>query len=62
MSGRFECPSCALDVPAGEPECPFCGYEFPVARTGTRASAWLMIALMLGLGVPLAAWLIGWFG
>jgi hypothetical protein len=56
-----ECPACALDAPAGTPECPFCGYEFPVARAGTRASAWLMIALMAG-GGSVVAYLLGWFG
>ena len=57
-----ECPACAMDGPADAAECPFCGYEFPVARAGTRASAWLMIGLMAGLGVPLVAWLLGWLG
>jgi hypothetical protein len=51
-----------MDGPSGAAECPFCGYEFPVARAGTRASAWLMIVLMAGLGVPLVAWLLGWLG
>ena len=56
-----ECPACALDAPAGTPECPFCGYEFPTARTGTRPSAWLMIALMAGAGSAVA-YLLGWLG
>lgn len=57
-----ECPACAMDGPADGAECPFCGYEFPVARAGTRASAWLMIAIAVGFAVPLAAWLLGWLG
>ena len=56
-----ECPACAMTVPADAPECRVCGYEFPVARTGTRASAWLMIALMAGAG-SVAAYLLGWIG
>ncbi|HEX8385768.1 MAG TPA: zinc ribbon domain-containing protein [Rubricoccaceae bacterium] len=60
MIRLHECPACALDVPVGAVECPFCGYEFPVARAGTRASAWLMIALVAGAVVPLLAWLLGW--
>ena len=49
-----ECPACAMDGPADAAECPFCGYEFPVVRAGTRASAWLMIALAAGLASVVA--------
>ena len=56
-----ECPACAIAGPPDVAECPFCGYEFPVARTGTRASAWLMIALMAGLGSAVA-YALGWLG
>ena len=43
-----------MDGPADAAECPFCGYEFPVVRAGTRASAWLMIALAAGLASVVA--------
>ena len=57
-----ECPSCGLDAPAEADVCPFCAYEFPVAKTGTRLSAWLFVALMVLFAVPLLAWLLGWLG
>lgn len=50
-----------MPSPADAPECPVCGYEFPVPRAGTRASAWLMIALMAGLA-SVVAYLLGWIG
>lgn len=56
-----ECPACAMPTPTEAPECAVCGYEFPVARTGVRASAWLMIALMAGLASVLA-YVLGWIG
>lgn len=62
MPETRECPSCALDAPADAAECPFCGYEFPQPRAGTRPVAWLMIALMVLVAVPLVAWLLGWIG
>ena len=57
-----ECPSCALAVPTDAAACPYCGYEFPVRKAGTRASAWLFVALMALFAVPLLAWLLGLFG
>lgn len=51
-----------MDVPADATVCPVCGYEFPVAKAGVRASAWLFVALMVLLAVPLLAWLLGWLG
>ena len=62
MSGVRECPSCAMEVPSDAEVCPMCGYEFPVPKTGVRASAWLFVALMVLFAVPLLAWLLGWFG
>jgi len=49
-------------VPEDAAECPYCGYEFPVARAGTRATAWLMIGLMVLFALPVLAWLLGWLG
>ena len=60
--GEEECPSCGLAVPEDAAECPYCGYEFPVARAGTRATAWLMIGLMVLFALPVLAWLLGWLG
>lgn len=40
-----ECPSCALDVPAGAEECPYCQYEFPREKPGLKYAA-LLIALL----------------
>ena len=51
-----------MEVPSSAEVCPVCGYEFPVARTGVRASAWLFVVLMVLFAVPLVAWLLGWFG
>ncbi len=51
-----------MEVPADATECPVCGYEFPVPKTGVRASAWLFVALMVLFAVPLLAWILGWFG
>jgi len=51
-----------LAVPEDAAECPYCGYEFPVARAGTRATAWLMIGLMVLFALPVLAWLLGWLG
>ena len=56
-----ECPACAMETPREASECAVCGYEFPVARRGTRASAWLMIALMAGLA-SVVAYVLGWIG
>lgn len=50
-----------MPTPEDEPECVVCGYEFPVARRGVRASAWLMIALMAGLA-SVVAYVLGWIG
>lgn len=61
MSAVIECPACAMPTPAEAPECAVCGYEFPVARRGVRASAWLMIALMAGLA-SVVAYVLGWIG
>ena len=57
-----ECPSCAMEVPAGADACPVCGYEFPVARRGVRLAAWLFVGLMVLFAIPLVAWLAGWLG
>jgi hypothetical protein len=57
-----ECPSCALTVEGEAPVCPYCGYEFPVPRAGTRATTWVMVALMVLFALPLLAWLLGWLG
>jgi hypothetical protein len=54
-----ECPACALEAPADAVECPYCGYEFPVAKPGLRPVAWVMIALLLLLAIPLLARLLG---
>lgn len=54
-----ECPACAMEGPADAAACPFCGYEFPVPRAGSRATTWLMIALMALFAVPLLVWLVG---
>ena len=55
-----ECPSCAMEGPAGDDACAICGYEFPVRRAGVTASAWLFVALMVLFAVPLLAWWLGW--
>ncbi|MEM6289037.1 MAG: zinc ribbon domain-containing protein [Bacteroidota bacterium] len=59
MSTR-ECPACGMETDAEADACAICGYEFPVQRRGTRASAWLFVALMVLFAVPLLAWLLGW--
>lgn len=58
MSAVKECPACAMEAATDADVCPWCGYEFPVARAGVRASAWLMAALMVLLALPLLAWLL----
>ena len=55
-----ECPSCALDAPADAEDCPYCGYEFPASKPGLLTVAWLMIGLMILLGIPILAWVMGW--
>ena len=62
MATYRECPSCALNAPAGTTECPFCGYEFPSSEPGSFTVAWLMIGLMILFGIPILAWLMGWLG
>lgn len=48
MKARMiECPSCALEIEAGQEECPYCGYEFPKNRRGVPLSAWLFGLLIL---------------
>jgi hypothetical protein len=53
-----ECPACAMETDADGETCDVCGYEFPVARAGVPASAWLMAALLLLGVVPLLGWLL----
>jgi hypothetical protein len=44
---QLECPSCALEIDAGQPTCPYCGYEFPADPASRRWMAWLMAFLMI---------------
>ncbi len=44
---KIECPSCAVEVEAGQDECPICGYEFPKQKKSVQIAAWIMILLVI---------------
>ena len=44
MPKKKECPSCAMEIDAGEKVCPICGYEFPETP---KAYVWVAILLII---------------
>ncbi len=44
MSGKKECPSCAMEIDEKEKVCPICGYEFPPTKP---AYTWIAILLLI---------------
>jgi len=41
---KKECPSCAMEIDAGNKVCPICGYEFTSTGGGRR---WIAVLLLI---------------
>lgn len=44
MAAKKECPSCAMEIDAGNTVCPVCGYEFPQTNPALK---WVVILLVI---------------